>query len=56
MILKTDFFALLCVSIVCGYLLWITSREKTPLYSVIKLIAASIGILWIVMAMLYSLQ
>jgi hypothetical protein len=56
MILKTDFIALMCVSIVCAYLLWFTAKDKTPMYLIIKIISISIGVMWIIMAMLYSQQ
>jgi hypothetical protein len=56
MILKTDFLALLCVTVVAIYMLWFTRNNSEPVYKVMKILSAIIAVLWIIAAILYSQQ
>lgn len=56
MILKSDLFALLLVSVACLFLLWDSRRLKSPVYLVAKIIAVVIIILWLMAAFFYSQQ
>jgi len=56
MILKTDFISLLCVTVVTAFVLWESRRKESPVYVIMKIIAAVIVMLWIIAAVLYSQQ
>jgi hypothetical protein len=56
MILKTDFLALFCVTLVTVFVLWESRRKESPVYIVMKIISAVIVVLWIMASILYSQQ
>ncbi len=56
MILKTDFIALLCVTVVAAFVLWESRRKESPVYIVMKIISAVIVVLWVMASILYSQQ
>jgi hypothetical protein len=56
MVLITDFLALLCVTVVALYVLWVSRKAGNPVYLVMKILSVMIAILWIVAAFLYSSQ
>ena len=56
MILKSDFLALFFVTIVTIFVLWESRRKESPVYVIMKIIAAVIVALWITAAILYSQQ
>jgi hypothetical protein len=56
MILITDFLALLCVTVVAVYVLWVSRKNSPPVYKVMKIMSVVIVLLWITAAILYSQQ
>jgi len=56
MILKTDFIALVCVSIVGLYVLWTSRQAGDPTYLIMKILSVVIALLWITAVFLYSQQ
>ena len=56
MILKTDFIALLCVTVVAAFVLWESRRKESPVYITMKIMSVIIALLWIIAAVLYSQQ
>jgi hypothetical protein len=56
MILKSDFISLICVTVVTIFVLWESRRKESPVYVIMKIIAAVIVALWIIAAVLYSQQ
>jgi hypothetical protein len=56
MILKSDFISLFCVTVVTIFVLWESRRKESPVYVIMKIIAAVIVVLWITAAILYSQQ
>lgn len=56
MVLITDFLALLCVTVVAVYVLWVSRKNSPPVYKVMKILSVVIALLWIMAAFLYSQQ
>jgi hypothetical protein len=56
MILITDFLALLCVTIVAIYVLWVSHKTNSPIYRVMRIMIVVIALLWVMAAFLYSQQ
>jgi len=56
MVLITDFLALMCVTVVAVYVLWVSRKNSPPVYKVMKIMSVVIVLLWITAAILYSQQ
>jgi hypothetical protein len=56
MVLITDFLALMCVTVVAVYVLWVSRKNSPPVYKVMKIMSVIIVLLWITAAILYSQQ